>query len=118
VSNYIANLLSLYASIMPGYITDEFSPVSTITCLMLDTYNPIPNHALDCTLFYYKVIIIEHSSTVKIVVSLIHFYESLSYSFVCVSFLSFLLLGFKIHGMLMSVLSVTYLISYLCCIPE
>jgi hypothetical protein len=84
VSNYTTNLLSLYASIMPGYITDEFSPVSTTTCLMLDTCNPIPNHALDCTLFYYKEIIIEHSSTVNIVISLFHFVTNPLVNLLCV----------------------------------
>ncbi|KAL5658270.1 hypothetical protein ACJX0J_031433 [Zea mays] len=44
-TNINSEVCDLYASIIPGYITDEFSPVSTTTCLMMDTYNPIPNHA-------------------------------------------------------------------------
>jgi hypothetical protein len=68
---------------MLDYITDELFLVTAAICLMQGTYNPVPNHALDCTLFYSKEIITEYISTVNTVVS---FYcASFSYSFVQVS---------------------------------
>jgi hypothetical protein len=57
---------------MPDYITAEFFPVTAATCLMWGTYNPIPNHAIDCTLFYSKETITECSSTVNTAISLFH----------------------------------------------